>query len=75
MKEQIMGIVRVEDLELKAEVGRAMDDFETWPQWAKEIPFENSDRVMEGRLSKDVRSRRGEEDGSGGEVEGGPHRA
>lgn len=41
---------KIATLGLKAEMGRAVRDFDTWPQWAKEIPFENSDRVMESIL-------------------------
>jgi hypothetical protein len=47
-----MGRVSVKNLSLKAEMGRAINDFDTWPQWAKDLPFENSDRVMEGRLAE-----------------------
>lgn len=50
-----MGLVRAKNLSLKAEVGKAIQDFESWPQWAKEIPFENSDRVTESRLVTDPR--------------------
>jgi hypothetical protein len=51
-----MGLVRAKNLSLKAEVGKAINDFESWPQWAKEIPFENSDRVTESRLVTESRS-------------------
>lgn len=49
-------------LSLKAEMKRAVEDFETWPEWAKEIPFENSDRIMESRIAEDAgrRQRSGE---------------
>lgn len=50
-----MGLVRAKNLSLKAEVGKAIHDFESWPQWAKDIPFENSDRVTESRLVTDAR--------------------
>jgi hypothetical protein len=60
-----MGQIRVSKLRLKTEMGRAATDFETWPSWAKEIPFENSDRVVEGRRTPRAadqgESHRGEE--------------
>lgn len=41
-----MDRIEVDALSLKAEVEAALQDFETWPDWAKELPIENSDRVM-----------------------------
>jgi hypothetical protein len=49
-----MGQIRAKNLGLKDQIGRAINDFNTWPEWAKNIPFENSDRVMEGRLSRET---------------------
>ncbi len=51
-----MGQIRAKDLGLKAQIGRAINDFDSWPEWAKKIPFENSDRVTEGRLSREANS-------------------
>jgi hypothetical protein len=51
-----MGQIRAKNLGLKAQIGRAINDFDTWPEWAKALPFENSDRVMESRLSRETRS-------------------
>ena len=47
-----MSDIKIESLGIKAEMCRALEDFNTWPQWAKEIPFENSDQVMEKILIK-----------------------